>query len=124
MSHLPQSKFLLPSPMTMHFTADGRLWMQRRQWALSVLRKEGVRSVNLSPDSIATADMIQVLDIGCGSGALLETLVQPASSIYEEPIRPSSSHNRPSQGQLPSPVDSDLEDISDLDELHIQVSAS
>lgn len=46
--------------------------MQRRHWALEVLRKDGVRSV---------------MDIGCGPGSLLQTLVMPASTIPEKPIR-------------------------------------
>lgn len=46
--------------------------MQRRHWALEVLRKDGVRSV---------------MDIGCGPGSLLQTLVMPASTIAEKPIR-------------------------------------
>lgn len=46
--------------------------MQRRHWALEVLRNEGVRSV---------------MDIGCGPGSLLQTLVMPASTIAEKPIR-------------------------------------
>ncbi|BEI79935.1 hypothetical protein CcaverHIS002_0104640 [Cutaneotrichosporon cavernicola] len=40
-------------------TFSPELWMQRRHWALDVLRKEGVRSV---------------MDIGCGPGSLLQTL--------------------------------------------------
>ncbi len=46
--------------------------MQRRHWALEVLRKESVRSV---------------MDIGCGPGSLLQTLVMPPSTIAEKPIR-------------------------------------
>ncbi|WWC90935.1 uncharacterized protein L201_005873 [Kwoniella dendrophila CBS 6074] len=53
-------------------TFTPELWMQRRHWALDVIRKEGVRSV---------------LDIGCGPGSLLETLVIPPSTIAEPPIR-------------------------------------
>ncbi|KAK4687932.1 small RNA 2'-O-methyltransferase, partial [Tremellales sp. Uapishka_1] len=67
------------------------LWMQRRHWALEVLRSENVRSV---------------LDLGCGPGALLETLVIPPSTIYEPPIRAQQD----TDGQLPSPVDSDEEE--------------
>ncbi|KAI9637196.1 uncharacterized protein MKK02DRAFT_23746 [Dioszegia hungarica] len=52
------------------FTPD--LWMQRRHWALDVLRREGVRSV---------------LDVGAGPGALLETLIQPPATIQEAPLR-------------------------------------
>ncbi|WVW85856.1 hypothetical protein I302_107894 [Kwoniella bestiolae CBS 10118] len=52
-------------------TFTPELWMQRRHWALDVLRREGVRSV---------------LDIGCGPGSLLETLVVPPSTIREPPI--------------------------------------
>lgn len=45
--------------------------MQRRHWALEVLRKEGIRSV---------------LDLGCGPGSLLQTLVIPPQTIAERPI--------------------------------------
>ncbi|KAL7423523.1 hypothetical protein Q5752_001103 [Cryptotrichosporon argae] len=57
-------------------TFTPELWMQRRAWALQVLRQEGVRSV---------------LDIGCGEGALLEILVQPPATIAEPPILPTPS---------------------------------
>lgn len=73
------------------------LWMQRRAWALDVLRREGVRSV---------------LDIGCGPGALLETLVIPPSTIREPPIRPPAPPKQ-HDGQPPSPIDSDLEEQYD-----------
>ncbi|GMK58459.1 hypothetical protein CspeluHIS016_0504910 [Cutaneotrichosporon spelunceum] len=53
-------------------TFSPELWMQRRHWALDVLRKENVRSV---------------MDIGCGPGSLLQTLVMPPSTIAEKPIR-------------------------------------
>jgi 2-polyprenyl-3-methyl-5-hydroxy-6-metoxy-1,4-benzoquinol methylase len=33
----------------------------------------------------------QVLDIGCGTGSLLETLVIPPSTIHEPPIRSSKA---------------------------------
>lgn len=47
----------------------------------------------------------------------------PASTVYEPPIRPAAP-NSPlsSPDQLPSPANSDLEDIQEQDELHIQVS--
>lgn len=45
--------------------------MQRRHWALEILREAGVRSV---------------LDVGCGVGSLLEPLSQPPSTIREPPI--------------------------------------
>ncbi|WVO13041.1 hypothetical protein L204_100650 [Cryptococcus depauperatus] len=94
---LPEISMVEESTVTgVTFTPE--LWMQRRQWALEVLRKEGVRSV---------------LDLGCGPGALLETLMMPASTICEPPIRPKISD----QGsQLPSPVDSDLSDTAGLEE--------
>ncbi|ORX38723.1 hypothetical protein BD324DRAFT_577826 [Kockovaella imperatae] len=76
------------------------LWMQRRSWAMDVLRNEGVRSV---------------LDIGCGPGALLETLVVPPSSVYEEPIR---SLAKAKGSHLPSPVDS-LDELAEGSELFI-----
>ncbi|ORY35334.1 hypothetical protein BCR39DRAFT_508846 [Naematelia encephala] len=73
-------------------TFTPELWMQRRHWALEVLRRERVTSV---------------LDLGCGAGALLETLVMPPSTIPEAPIR---ALPPPNPQQLPSPVDSDAED--------------
>lgn len=52
--------------------ANARLWVQRRHWALDVLRDAGVKSV---------------LDIGCGPGSLLQTLVVPPPSVTEPPIK-------------------------------------
>lgn len=49
------------------------LQMQRIEWALDVLRREGVKSV---------------LDLGCGEGDLLRVLCEPAATVPEEPIRP------------------------------------
>jgi hypothetical protein len=60
----------------------------------------------------------QVLDIGCGPGALLETLVIPSSTIVEPPVR--SRPKNSSQGQPPSPVDS--ADDEESGELFIAVS--
>ncbi|KIR56014.1 hypothetical protein I315_01078 [Cryptococcus gattii Ru294] len=72
--HIPEVSMVEESTVTgVTFTPE--LWMQRRQWALQTLRKEGVRSV---------------LDLGCGPGALLETLVMPPSTICEPPIREES----------------------------------
>ncbi|TYJ53642.1 hypothetical protein B9479_005729 [Cryptococcus floricola] len=82
-------------------TFSPELWMQRRQWALQALRKEGVRSV---------------LDLGCGAGALLETLMMPASTVYEPPIRPARQQKG---SQLPSPVDSDEDGFDHESELFI-----
>lgn len=48
------------------------LQMQRIEWALDVLRKEGATSV---------------LDVGCGEGDLLRVLCQPAATVPEDPIR-------------------------------------
>lgn len=48
------------------------LQMQRIEWALDVLRREGVKSV---------------LDLGCGEGDLLSVLCEPAATVPEEPIR-------------------------------------
>ncbi|KAI5452046.1 hypothetical protein NCC49_000989 [Naganishia albida] len=48
------------------------LQMQRIEWALDVLRREGVKSV---------------LDVGCGEGDLLRVLCEPAATVPEEPIR-------------------------------------
>lgn len=48
------------------------LQMQRIEWALDVLRREGVKSV---------------LDVGCGQGDLLRVLCEPAATVPEEPIR-------------------------------------
>ncbi|WVF72587.1 hypothetical protein IAT40_007404 [Kwoniella sp. CBS 6097] len=76
-------------------TFTPELWMQRRHWALDVLKKEGVRSV---------------LDIGCGPGSLLETLVIPPTTIREPPIRVSKG-DQSGEGQLPSPADSGDEDV-------------
>ncbi|OCF57476.1 hypothetical protein L486_04934 [Kwoniella mangroviensis CBS 10435] len=67
---VPERSMVEESTVTgVTFTPE--LWMQRRHWALDVLRKEGVRSI---------------LDIGCGPGSLLETLVVPPTTIYEPPI--------------------------------------
>ncbi|KAJ9122627.1 hypothetical protein QFC22_002056 [Naganishia vaughanmartiniae] len=54
------------------------LQMQRIEWALDVLRKEGVRSV---------------LDVGCGEGDLLRVLCEPAATVPEDPIRAVHEHN-------------------------------
>ncbi|WWC63055.1 uncharacterized protein I303_105654 [Kwoniella dejecticola CBS 10117] len=80
-SSLPQDVTALEVSMVEESTVTGvtftpELWMQRRHWALDVLRKEGVRSV---------------LDIGCGPGSLLETLVVPPTTIKEPPILPISA---------------------------------
>lgn len=47
------------------------LSLQRQEWALDVLRREGVTSV---------------LEIGCGQGELLRALCRPAASVPEKPI--------------------------------------
>lgn len=52
------------------------LQMQRIEWALDVLRREGVTSV---------------LDVGCGEGDLLRVLCEPAATVPEDPIRALSS---------------------------------
>ncbi|KZP00518.1 hypothetical protein CALVIDRAFT_509770 [Calocera viscosa TUFC12733] len=44
------------------------LWEERHAWILRILRQENARTV---------------LDIGCGEGALLSTLCQPAQTIWE-----------------------------------------
>lgn len=49
--------------------------------------------------------------MGCGPGALLETLVIPPTTIHEDPIIPRSGFNQKQEGSLP---DSDKED-SDLE---------
>ncbi|KAJ9091084.1 hypothetical protein QFC19_009258 [Naganishia cerealis] len=71
------------------------LQMQRIEWALDVLRKEGVRSV---------------LDIGCGEGDLLRVLCEPAATVPEEPIRAVYAPNGHSD------VDEDGEENMDKDE--------
>ncbi|OCF41155.1 hypothetical protein I317_05069 [Kwoniella heveanensis CBS 569] len=98
-SSLPQETPVPEVSMVEESTVTGvtftpELWMQRRHWALDVLKKEGVRSV---------------LDIGCGPGSLLETLVIPPTTIREPPIR-SSKGDQSGEGQLPSPADSDDEE--------------
>ena len=62
-----------------------------------------------------------MLDIGCGAGALLETLVMPASTVSEPPIK-ARAHQAQQETQLPSPADSDDPDGGDVDELFIEVS--
>ncbi|TXT10775.1 hypothetical protein VHUM_02280 [Vanrija humicola] len=52
-------------------TFTPELWMQRRSWALDVLRTEGARSI---------------VDFGCGPGSLLQTAVIPPSTVPEKPI--------------------------------------
>lgn len=42
----------------------------------------------------SVTDIAQVLDIGCGTGSLLETLVIPPSTVHEPPIRPSSNEEQ------------------------------
>ncbi|WWC71781.1 uncharacterized protein I206_105740 [Kwoniella pini CBS 10737] len=103
-SSLPQDVTAPEVSMVEESTVTGvsftpELWMQRRHWALEVLRKEYVRSV---------------LDIGCGPGSLLETLVVPPTTIKEPPILPSQSSSSRLNGsdQLPSPVDTDEEEYS------------
>jgi len=59
--------------------------MQRRHWAMEVLRAEGVRSV---------------LDLGCGPGSLLQTLVQPPPTIAEKPIKDKSTGDYPEGKEL------------------------
>jgi hypothetical protein len=59
----------------------------------------------------------QVLDIGCGPGALLEALVIPPQTIFEPPIRAPPKDD----SQLPSPADSDFDDAEGR-ELFITVS--
>lgn len=54
---------------------------------------------------------VQVLDLGCGPGALLETLVMPASTICEPPIREEPSETRH--------ADDEEEDFDHEDELFI-----
>jgi len=121
--------------------------MQRRHWALEVLRKEGVRSVSIlsslllslssairDQKSSGTLDLVwiswkqedgdekgegngliqeqandQVLDIGCGTGSLLETLVIPPSTIHEPPIR-SSKASTPSSSSSSNSVEDEDED--------------
>ncbi|WVQ71311.1 hypothetical protein IAR50_000838 [Cryptococcus sp. DSM 104548] len=99
-AQIPEISMVEESTVTgVTFTPE--LWMQRRQWALQALRKEGVRSV---------------LDVGCGPGALLETLMMPASTIYEPPIKPVRQQG---ESQLPSPVDSHEEGFNHESELFI-----
>ena len=96
-----------------------RLWMQRRSWAMDVLRSEGIRSVSLSPlTRFWMPTRFQVLDIGCGPGALLETLINPASTIYEQPIRPNAE--RHDDSTLPSPANSE-DELLENRELFINV---
>lgn len=54
---------------------------------------------------------VQVLDLGCGPGALLETLVMPASTICEPPIREKPSETRHAEDEE--------EDFDHEDELFI-----
>ncbi|WVQ85706.1 hypothetical protein IAT38_007872 [Cryptococcus sp. DSM 104549] len=90
---VPEVSMVEESTVTgVSFTPE--LWMQRRHWALETLRKENVRSV---------------LDIGCGPGALLETLVMAPSTVREPPILPKPTAAS-DDAQLPSPVDSDAVD--------------
>lgn len=67
--------------------------------------------------------MVQVCEIGCGAGALLETLVIPPTTIFEPPIRPLPSAEATSS-QLPSPVDSDEAADAESCELFITVRSS
>lgn len=59
--------------------------MQRRHWAMEVLRAEGSRSV---------------LDLGCGPGSLLQTLVVPSSTIPEKPIKDTERGDYPEGKEL------------------------
>lgn len=68
------------------------LQMQRIEWALDVLRREGVKSV---------------LDLGCGEGDLLRVLCEPAATVPEEPIR-----------AIPQKSDADEEEDMDEEEDH------
>ncbi|RXK38257.1 hypothetical protein M231_04429 [Tremella mesenterica] len=82
-------------------TFTPELWLQRRSWAMDVLRKENIRSV---------------LDIGCGPGALLELLVKPPSTINEPPIRPVPVKN---ESQFPSPENSEYDERDEGQELFL-----
>jgi hypothetical protein len=66
--------------------------MQRIEWALDVLRKEGVRSV---------------LDVGCGEGDLLRVLCEPAATVPEDPIR--TVHERNGNSQVGGDDEEDME---------------
>jgi hypothetical protein len=68
------------------------LQMQRIEWALDVLRKEGVRSV---------------LDVGCGEGDLLRVLCEPAATVPEDPIR--TVHERNGNSQVGGDDEEDME---------------
>ncbi|KAJ9126911.1 hypothetical protein QFC24_001142 [Naganishia onofrii] len=74
------------------------LQMQRIEWALDVLRKEGVRSV---------------LDVGCGEGDLLRVLCEPAATVPEDPIKAVQEHNGNAED-----VGDDEEDMEKEDEDH------
>ncbi|EJD36269.1 hypothetical protein AURDEDRAFT_188426 [Auricularia subglabra TFB-10046 SS5] len=55
----------------LHVTFNPELYLQRQQWILEVLRANRVSSV---------------LDIGCGGGALLSCLLEPAQTTDTEPL--------------------------------------
>ncbi|GBE88330.1 predicted protein [Sparassis crispa] len=60
-----------PTAVQLEVTFDPRLYLQRRIWILSVLRREKVT---------------EVLDVGCGSGELLSCLCNPAPWLRPKPI--------------------------------------
>lgn len=64
------------------------LSLQRQEWALDVLRREGVTSV---------------LEIGCGQGELLRALCRPAPTIPEKAIT-ERADEADETGRRPSPV--------------------
>lgn len=51
---------------------------------------------------------------------MLETLVMPASTVFEPPIK-AKARGVMQGGQLPSPADSDEADDDDVEELFIEV---
>lgn len=99
--------------------------LQRRIWILNILRRDNITKVRLVPDSdeIAHLSALQVIDIGCGEGELLNTLCQVAPWLSPPP--PASELDPRSPVSVTSPVSAQLNptdrhDPDSIPNLHIR----
>lgn len=75
-------------------TFSPQLFLQRRMWILDVLRREKVTDVRLvCCFTLPLLIRLEVVDIGCGEGSLLNALVQPSPWLDKPPDNVLPSEN-------------------------------